>query len=261
METLNKPAFPYFEAYMRNIKLSVQYDGTHYHGWQIQKNARTVQETLENSIMDLTGYHSRVTGCGRTDSGVHAENYICNFFSDTAVAPEKLPFALNSRLPDDIICKKAEYVPDTFHSKNSASAKTYIYKIFHDDFPDVFSQKYSWHIRGNLNIEDMITASKAFIGTHDFLGFASSGFSAQTTVRTIYSLDISSYGNNICISVTGNGFLYNMVRIITGTLVFIGQGKIPCGDISDIILSKDRRRAGITAPPNGLFLKEVFYET
>jgi tRNA pseudouridine38-40 synthase len=245
---------------MRNIKLSVQYDGTDYHGWQIQKNARTVQETLEKAVFDLTGNYARITGCGRTDSGVHAQNYICNFFSDTAIAPEKLPFALNHRLPGDIICKSAEYVPDSFHSKNSAAAKTYVYKIFNDNFPDVFAQRYSWHIKGNLNTEAMVKAANAFIGTHDFAGFASAGFSVKTTVRTIYSLDIISSGKNIDISITGNGFLYNMVRIIAGTLVFTGQGKINSEDMSDIINSRERTRAGITAPPNGLFLKEVYYE-
>lgn len=244
---------------MRNIKLSVQFDGTDYHGWQIQKNAPTVQETLEKNISMLIGQPVRLIGCGRTDSGVHAQNYICNFFSDCSIPPEKLPFALNCYLPDDIKCKKAEYVPELFHSKNSAVSKTYVYKIFNDIFPDVFSQKYSWHIKEQLNTDNMIKAAKYFIGTHDFIGFASSGFSVKTTIRSIYSLDISINDKDIIISVNGNGFLYNMVRIIAGTLVFVGNGRIAPDDIPDIIKSKDRRRAGITAPPNGLFLKEVFY--
>ncbi|MCH5184751.1 MAG: tRNA pseudouridine(38-40) synthase TruA [Oscillospiraceae bacterium] len=244
---------------MKNIKLCVQFDGTDYHGWQIQKNARTVQETLENAVSSLTGTGVRITGCGRTDSGVHAVNFVCNFFSDTSVPPEKLPFALNHRLPGDIICKKAEYADENFHSKNSARAKTYVYKIFNDSFPDVFSQRYSWHIKDPLDTGAMSLAAKGFLGEHDFMGFASSGFSVKTTVRTVYSLNVDTDGKNITVSVTGNGFLYNMVRIIAGTLVFAGLGKINPADISDIINSKDRTRAGITAPPNGLFLKEVYY--
>lgn len=245
---------------MKNIRLSIQYDGTDYHGWQIQKNAVSIQEIIEKALSDLTGENIRVTGCGRTDSGVHALSYTCNFFSQTRIPAEKIPFALNHRLPDDIICKNAVCVSELFHSKNSAVSKTYIYKIYNADFPDVFSQKYSWHIKGGLNVENMKKAAQHFIGEHDFIGFASTGFSVKTTVRTIYSLDIDTDGNNIIISVTGNGFLYNMVRIIAGTLVFVGQGKINHDDIPAIINSKDRTRAGITAPANGLFLKEVFYE-
>lgn len=244
---------------MKNIKLTLQFDGTDYHGWQIQKNASTVQETLEKNIASLTGENIRVTGCGRTDSGVHAQNYICNFFSGCSIPPERLPFALNTYLPDDIICKKAEYAPEDFHSKNSAVSKTYVYRIFNDMFPDVFSQKYSWHIKERLNTDNMINAARYFVGTHDFTGFASSGLSVRTTVRTIYSLDVSVHDGNIEISANGNGFLYNMVRIIAGTLVFVGNGRIAPDDIPDIIKSGERTRAGITAPANGLFLKEVFY--
>jgi len=245
---------------MKNIKLDIQYDGTDYHGWQIQKNAVTIQGIMTKAVSDLCGSDTQIIGCGRTDSGVHAESYICNFLSDISIPPEKIPFALNHRLPDDIICKSAEYMPFIFHSKNSAAAKTYVYNVYNSSFPNVFNQKYSWHIKGNLNINNMILASKSFLGEHDFIGFASSGFSVKTTIRTIYSLNISQNDKMIVLSVTGNGFLYNMVRIIAGTLVFVGLGKINPHDMTEILNSKDRTRAGITAPPNGLFLKEVFYE-
>ena len=242
---------------MRNIKLVLQYDGTAYHGWQIQENAVTIQEIIENAICKITGEKVSVKGCGRTDSGVHAKGYVCNFYTDSKIPSEKFPFAINAQLPKDIICIDAEDEDENFHSKSSAVKKRYTYYICNSSFPDIFT--HSWHYKYPLDVEKMKQAAKHFEGTHDFIGFASSGFTVKTTVRTIYSLEIEKKDNLIKIDVTGNGFLYNMVRIITGTLVFAGSGKISPEEIPDIIESKDRNRAGITAPAEGLYLSEVYY--
>lgn len=242
-----------------NIKLTLQYDGTAYHGWQIQKNSITVQETLTQAIEKVTGERVTLIGCGRTDTGVHAEKYVCNFHTEANIPPEKYPYALNSHLPDDIVCFAAERVNEDFHANKSAVSKRYVYRILNREFPDAVMSRYSWHYKYPLDLAKMKEAAEAFIGTHDFIGFASSGFSVKTTVREIYSLDVSQEGDVITINVHGNGFLYNMVRIIAGTLVFAGNGKINPADMADIIESKDRGRAGITAPPEGLCLKEVYY--
>ena len=244
---------------MRNIKLMLQYDGTAYHGWQIQKNAVTVQETVREAIQKITGADINPTGCGRTDAGVHAENYVCNFCTESSVPVEKFPYALNSILPDDIVCIGAWEESDGFHAKNSARGKRYVYRILNRSFPDAFLCRYTWHVKYPLDVKKMQEAAKAFAGEHDFIGFASSGFTVKTTVREIYSLDVTCDNDIITIDVKGNGFLYNMVRIIAGTLVFAGSGKINPADMADIIASRDRNRAGMTAPPQGLCLKEVYY--
>ena len=225
---------------MRNIKLKIQYDGTDYHGWQIQKNDITVQEIVKKAVQKIVNEDVHLTGCGRTDTGVHAENYVCNFFTNSRIPSEKLPYALNTYLPNDIVCFEAEDTDENFHSNSSAVKKRYVYKILNREFPDAVMNRYSWHYKY-------------------FIGFASSGFSVKTTVREIYLLDVDKNGDIITIDVVGNGFLYNMVRIIAGTLVFVGGGKINPNDMTDIINSKDRERAGITAPPQGLCLKEVYY--
>ena len=244
---------------MRNIKLIIQYDGTNYHGWQIQENALTVQEVLENSIKKLIGIKPRLSGCGRTDTGVHAKGYVCSFKADFTIPCDKLPYALNRLLPDDIVCIDAFDMEEDFDAHKSAVAKTYSYVISNSKYQDVFMRNRAWHYRYDLDINKMKKAAKYFLGTHDFVGFAAAGFTVKTTVRTIHSIEITKNENVIMIDITGNGFLYNMVRIITGTLVFVGNGKIDVDDIPDIIESKDRKRAGITAPAGGLYLKEVFY--
>ncbi len=245
---------------MRNIKLTVQYNGSNYHGFQSQINAAAIQDILEEAIGRLTGQRPRVSGCGRTDAGVHAKAFVLNFFSETAIPAEKLPYALNTHLPEDIICFQAEDVPPDFDAKASAKKKRYTYYIQNSSFPDVFQQGRAWHYKYPLDLAAMQKAATAFLGTHDFIGFASAGFTVKTTIRTIYSLDVEKNGDLISINITGNGFLYNMVRIIAGTLVFVGSGKIDPADMPDIILSGNREMAGITAPAHGLFLSEVYYE-
>jgi tRNA pseudouridine38-40 synthase len=243
-----------------NVKLKLQYDGSEYHGWQIQPNGITIQETLINAVEKVTRERVNIIGCGRTDAGVHALNYVCNFKTNSQIPVERIPYALNTYLPNDIRVFDAEAADDSFHAKNSASKKRYVYKILNSEFNDAFLSKYAWHYKYPLKLEDMQTAAKAFLGEHDFIGFASSGFTVKTTVRTIYSLDVTKSDNLLTIDVVGNGFLYNMVRIIAGTLAFVGSGKINPLDMEEIIASKCRERAGITAPPHGLFLKEVYYD-
>lgn len=242
-----------------NIRLDLQYDGTNYHGWQIQTNGITIQSALMRAIATVTNERANIIGCGRTDAKVHAINYVCNFESETTVPPDRLPHALNSHLPEDIIIKKASLVPDDFRANQSAKKKTYIYRILNTEFNDAFLRNYSWHFKHSLDLEKMQSGAAAFLGEHDFVGFASAGFSVKTTVRTIYSLDVCKSGDVFEIEICGNGFLYNMVRIIAGTLAYMGNGKIDYRDAAAIIASRDRTRAGITAPPQGLFLKEVFY--
>lgn len=242
-----------------NVKLTIQYDGTAYHGWQIQAGDITIQEELTKALKNIIGENIKVKGCGRTDSGVHAEKYICNFYTESRIPADRYPYALNSKLPRDIVCKAAEFEDEEFDSNRSAVSKRYIYRIYNSDIPDAFAGRYSWQYKYKLDDEKMRKAAEAFIGEHDFIGFASSGFTVKTTVRTIYSLDVKREGDMITIDVCGNGFLYNMVRIIAGTLVFVGSGKINPEDMPEIINSKCRERAGVTAPAHGLCLKEVYY--
>lgn len=243
---------------MKNIKLTLRFDGSNYHGWQIQKNGITVQEITEKTVSKIVGTPTHVIGCGRTDSGVHAKGFVCNFKADTAVPGDKFLYALNALLPPDILCVESKEVSENFHSKKSCIKKTYSYYVTDGRFPDIFG--HSWHYPHSLDIGKMTEAAKAFVGTHDFVGFAASGFTVKTTVRTIYALDVERNGETVRIDVTGNGFLYNMVRIIAGTLCFAGSGKINPSDMKSIILSRDRKRAGMTAPADGLFLSEVYYE-
>ena len=242
-----------------NIKLTIQYDGTAYHGWQVQAEDITIESELTKALERITGEQVKLTGCGRTDSGVHAMNYVCNFHTNAKIPVERYPYALNTYLPTDIVCKSAQTADDDFNANRSAISKRYIYKIYNSDIPDAFMGRYSWQYKYALDVEKMCEAAKAFIGEHDFIGFASSGFTVKTTVRTIYSLDVTRDGDMITIDICGNGFLYNMVRIIAGTLAYVGSGKIAPCEMSEIIESKCRERAGITAPAHGLCLKEVYY--
>lgn len=242
-----------------NIKLELQFDGTDYHGWQIQSGVSTIQGDLRRAIKAVTGEDVMPVGCGRTDAGVHAMSYIASYLTESRIPADRIPYALNAHLAPGIICRGAEIVPDDFNAARSAKGKTYRYIIDNSEFPDVMMSRYAWHYRYPLDTNAMAEAAKAFLGTHDFIGFAASGFSVKTTVRTIHSLIIKREGNLITTDITGNGFLYNMVRIIMGTLADVGGGKIAAGELPDIILSGDRNKAGITAPAKGLCLKEVFY--
>lgn len=248
---------------MKNIAVRIMYDGAKYHGWQFQKNGITVQERIEAVLSELTSEKVSVCGCSRTDAGVHALEYIFNFKSNTRIPTERLPYAINNHLGNDsIAATDAWYVDDDFSSRFSSTGKRYIYKIWNSNFENPFTSKYSWFVPYKLNIEEMKSAAQFFCGTYDFSAFMAAGGSQKTTVRTIHACLVrqsAEWNEQIEVEVEANAFLYNMVRIITGTLVDVGVGRIAASDIPDIIKSCDRKRAGMTAPPEGLFLKKVFY--
>jgi len=244
---------------MRNIKLTIEYDGTGYHGWQRQENALSVQEVLEKALSKLTGSEVVLTSSGRTDTGVHALGQVANFFTQSTIPAERISLAVNNLLPDDIVVKKSEEVPPDFHSRFSATGKKYRYLIYNSRIPSAFMRNRAYHVYEALDLEAMKKASQYFLGEHDFAGFMASGSSVKTTVRTIYDVSLEKSGDLIEFQITGSGFLYNMVRIIAGTLVEVGKGKIRPDDIKGILESRDRTLAGITAPAHGLYLVEVYY--
>ncbi len=244
---------------MRNIVIRLMFDGAAYHGFQRQHNGVTVQEKLEDAVFAITGARTPVIGCSRTDAGVHARSYVAMFESETNIEMEKLPKALNSALPEDIRVLGARTAPEGFHPIFSAIEKTYEYTIVNRRVSDVFRRAYTWFYPSLLNVSHMQEAARHFLGEHDFCAFMAAGGSAKTSVRHIRELTVSEEDGIIRIRITANGFLYNMVRIITGTLVYVGNGKLTPSDIPEIIASGDRRRAGITAPPEGLALVSTVY--
>ncbi len=244
---------------MANIRIWLKYDGTDFHGYQIQKNGISIQEELEKALYAVTGEKIRLTGSSRTDAGVHASCYAANFNSETKIPHEKLPLAINAYLPESIRVCKAEAVSDDFHATFSAKEKTYEYTINTNAVSDPFTSRYSWHYHRTLDIGAMKRAALFIKGTHDFSAFCSVGAQTKTSVRTVKEISVSEENGIVKIKITANGFLYNMVRIITGTLVYAGVGKIRADDMKDIIASCDRKKAGMTAPPEGLMLISVVY--
>lgn len=244
---------------MKNIKLTLEYDGTNYAGFQRQTNVNTVQAEVEKALFDLLKEDVKLIIASRTDSGVHARGMVCNFETDTRIPVEQIPMAMNARMARDIVVVDAQEMFDGFHCRYHAKKKTYSYRICNRRVPSPMERRFAWHVGSELDFEKMKKASQSFIGKHDFEGFRSLGSGVKSTVRTIHSLDLEKDGDIITLTIQGNGFLYNMVRIITGTLVGIGRGKIDGDTIQDIIESKDRKRAGMTAPANGLVLEKIYY--
>ncbi|MDI3533667.1 MAG: tRNA pseudouridine38-40 synthase [Thermosediminibacterales bacterium] len=245
---------------VQNIKLVLEYDGTNYHGWQRQKNALTIQEVLESALETLTGQHLKVIAAGRTDAGVHARQQTVNFkIEDNKIPVERFHLALNSILPPDIVVKDVSVEDNNFHARYSCKGKTYCYRILNSRTPSALMRNYVYHISKPLDIQSMKEAAKHLVGTHDFSAFRASGSSTKTSVRTITKLDIIKNGKIIEIWIEGTGFLYNMVRIIAGSLVDVGEGKLPPERIVDILESKNRLLAGKTLPPQGLCLEKVIY--
>lgn len=254
---------------MKNVLLKIQYDGTGFHGWQKQPGLRTAQGEIEKVLTKLCRQPIETYGSSRTDLGVHAYGQTANFKGTYAIPVENLKKAANGLLGEDIHILSAESVDDDFHARFSAKGKTYLYKILLTKEKDVFLRNYYYNIIKELNISAMREAASFFVGTHDFKSFMSSGSQIQDTVRSIYELDIfeenteeifqSIPGKKIILRITGNAFLYNMVRIITGTLVKVGLGKINPKTIPHIIESKNRSLAGHVAPPGGLYLKEIYF--
>lgn len=242
------------------IKLTLNYDGTAYCGWQRQKKGISVQETVENAVFALTGERVSVVGSGRTDAGVHAQGQVACFETETSVPPEKLYKALNVFLPPDIKAVKSERADDGFHPVKSAKKKTYEYTLYKSDVPLPLLERYAVMIGGDLDINAMRAAAKEIKGKHDFKSFSSTGSSVKTTVRTVYSVSVKEKSGIIKIAVCGNGFLYNMVRIIAGTLVKVGQGKATAETVKKMLSGGGRTLGGTTLPAKGLCLKKVEYK-
>lgn len=245
---------------MRNIKLTIEYDGTNYHGWQVQKNAVTVQECVEKALCKLLGTKTAVIGCSRTDVGVHAYGQVAHFFTDSTIPGEKFSYALNNLLPEDIVIQRSEEVSGDFHSRYSAKGKRYRYLICNSAHKSAIMRNRACHVRPELDFEEMQKAALHFIGEHDFAAFQATGGQVRSTVRNIYSMNVIKKDDQLIeIEVTGNGFLYNMVRIIAGTLIYVGMGKLKESHLPGIISGLDRTKAGKTAPAQGLYLMEIFY--
>ena len=245
---------------MRNIKLTIEYDGKDFNGWQKQPNKLNIQGTIEKAIERITGKEVELMASGRTDRGVHALAQVANFKTDSKLPIEKFPIAINSNIKNSIRIKDAEEVDENFHSRLSCKKKTYRYVINNSKYGSSIYRNLETHIPVKLNVNKMKEAIKYFEGEHDFKAFKASGTSNKSSVRTIYKGEvIKKEDERIWIELTGNGFLYNMVRIIAGTLVDVGLGKIKAEDIPKIIESKDRTKAGKTLPPHGLMLLRVEY--
>lgn len=245
----------------RNIFVTLSYDGTNYHGFQIQKNAVTIQEIFQNALKNVLKCSPEIKGCSRTDSGVHANMYGISFKTDSKIKCENLIFALNRYLPGDMAVTSCKDVDENFHARYSCVAKEYIYKILNSKIRNPFLDKYAFHYWYPIDIDKLNRAAAMFIGKHDFTSFATIDKSreASNMVRTIQDLSIKKDGDLIIIKIKADGFLYNMVRIIVGTLLRVAQGKINPEDIPKIISEKNRALAGPTAPAHGLYLNKIFY--
>lgn len=245
---------------MKRIRLLISYDGTNYCGWQVQINGITVEEIINKALTELLGEPIEVIGASRTDSGVHAVGNVAVFDSETRIPAEKISFALNQRLPNDIRIQKSDEVPLDWHPRFQNSVKTYEYQILNRRFPDPLKRLYTHFVYMPLDVEKMKQAAAYLVGEHDFASFCSAGSQVQSTVRTIYTLDVKRFGDVISIRISGNGFLYNMVRIIVGTLLKVGLGVYPPEHMKEILEAKDRYAAGPKAPACGLTLMNIEYE-
>lgn len=244
---------------MRNIKLVIEYDGKGFNGWQKQPDKLNIQGEIEKAISEITGERIELIASGRTDRGVHSLGQTANFKTNSNIPIEKFPIAINSKLKKSIIIQDAEEVDDSFHSRYSVKSKTYRYTINNSQYGSAIYRNTEFHFSSKLDVDKMKKASKYFEGEHDFKAFKASGTSSKSSIRTIYKADVYKEGDRIYIELTGNGFLYNMVRIISGTLLEVGLGKILPEEISKIIESKERANAGKTLPANGLCLVKVEY--
>lgn len=245
---------------MKNIKLIIEYEGTNYLGWQRQQGLPTVQGELEKALKIATGEEIGLIGSGRTDKKVHALGQVANFHTRSNIPGDKYKLLMEFLLPEDISIRDSEEVDIKFHSRFDARRKRYKYIIYNGKLPRAIYRNFSYHVSSNLNIDHMIEASKHFIGTHDFNAFKVSKGKSINTTRTINSINIEKNDDLVEITIEGNSFLHNMVRIIVGTLVYVGNGRIDKDHIAKIIRDKKREKAGLTAPAQGLFLEKVYYD-
>lgn len=245
---------------MKRIKLTIAYDGTNYCGWQVQPNGITIEEVINKELSKLTGESIQVIGASRTDSGVHAKGNVAVFDTETTIPAEKLSMALNQRLPEDIVIVKSEEVPLDFHPRYCNCSKTYEYHIINTRIPIPTERLTHYFVSYSLDFDKMRQAASYLVGEHDFASFCNIKSEVENTVRTITALDILTEGNRVTIRITGNGFLYNMVRIIVGTLIRVGRGFYEPEKVKEILEAKDRKAAGVTAPAHGLMLMEIQYK-
>ena len=243
-----------------NVALITEYDGTDFVGFQSQKNGRAVYDVLSQALSQIYKEEVHLVGCSRTDAGVHARAHVCSVNVPFFIPEDKLPIAINSFLPDDLSVRRAVYVNDDFNARFDSRGKRYIYRLYSSSYRKPLIDRYAYHTTYKLDLEKMRRAGELLRGEHDFAAFCAAGSTAATTVRIVYSVNVFEKGDLIEIEVQGNAFLYNMVRIIAGTLLETGYGKIDPETIPQILDSGDRRCAGRTLPPRGLTLEEVYYD-
>lgn len=259
MEDVCRCMFGYFDG-MKRVRIVVSYDGTNYCGWQIQPNGITIEEVLNRKLSRLTGEQIRIIGASRTDSGVHALGNVAVFDTESGIPPERFAYALNQKLPDDIVVVESGEVPIEWHPRyQNDITKIYEYHIYNDKVPNPLKHRYSTFVSFPMNVEKMREGAGYLVGEHDFVSFCNVKTNSLDTVRTVYDITITQNGPDITIRVTGNGFLYNMVRIIAGTLIRVGRGFYTPEKIKDILDAKEHTSEGVTAPPNGLVLVGIDY--
>ena len=244
----------------RNIALKLMYVGTAYHGWQVQKNAVSVAETLEKALSTVVCHPVKCTGAGRTDAGVHAEVYIANFHTRSSIPTDRIPLAVNTRLPDDIVVVKATEVPEHFNAIGSCLRKEYTYRIYNSRLGNAFYVNRAWFYPKHLDESIMQRAADCFVGTHDFSAVRAVGTEVRSPVRTVHYFNITRTGDLIECRVCANGFLYNMVRAMVGTCVYAAEGKFAPEDVRAILESRNRTAAGPTVPPGGLYMTQLWYD-
>lgn len=245
---------------MRNLKLTIQYDGASYRGWQkLGDSDKTIQGKIEEVLKKMTNEDISLIGSGRTDAGAHAEKQVANFKTECTLSEKAILEYCNNYLPRDILIRSVTEASENFHSRYNAKSKIYVYKLSTKKLPDVFKRRYVYSLQHSLSISKMRTASEILIGEHDFQSFTTLKSKTKSTVRTISRIDIIENGDYIDLIFEGNGFLHNMVRILTGTLIEIGEGKLTIEQLDEILIKKDRSLAGYTIPPQGLFLVDVKY--
>ncbi len=244
---------------MRNLLFTISFDGSAYHGWQVQNNALTVQEAFQDAFEQICSSRDNVVGCSRTDAGVHANMYCCNIRTENAAPCDKLVNALNAVLPKDIAVVSCREVDFDFHARYDCKSKEYIYKIWNSPNKNPFLFDYSYHFKYPIDDKFLSEQAADFIGTYDFAAFCAAGSSVEDTVRTVKNACVERDGDMVIFRVEADGFLYNMVRIMVGTLLDIHRKKIPAGSIKQIIASKNRFAAGQTAPAHGLYLNNIKY--
>ena len=245
---------------MRNIALFLTYEGTAYHGWQVQKKDITIGQTMEEAAARIVGHPVKMTGCGRTDAGVHARKYVANFRTNSTIPVDRIPYAMNTHLPEDIVVTGAMEVHDDFNAIGSCVRKEYTYLIYNSRIRDPFYVNRAWFYPKHLDENIMQQAASQFVGTHDFAAVRSVGTDVKSTVRTVYYYNVERKGDLIELKVCANGFLYNMARAMAGTVVYAAEGKIKPDEIGALLESGNRTAAGPTVPPGGLYMTQLWYD-